>query len=840
MQTYSRNNKNFTNLLVVLLIISLLSAHLAACAGATPPAINSQTPTLDTLPTTTSQEALVTFNLSLSQPLPPGDSVSLTVLDEVSGLAFNSNGHIMAAEDATHLSVTLTLEAGAVIKYRYTRNGAFSVIEHLSTGQPVRYRLFHVEGPGVVNDTLSRWTDTLYSGNTGRINGQITDAASSEPIPNLLITIGGAHAYTKGDGSYLIEGIPEGIHNLVAYAIDGRYQTYQQGAVIAANSTTPASFSVSRSETVQILFSVTVPVDTPQDAPLRLAGNLYQLGNTFADLSGGISTIASRMPVLARVADDRYEATINLPIGAYIEYKYTLGDGLWNAEHSLEGSLVSRHFLVPGTNTQIHDLVSNWGRLNIAPISFEVTVPIETPSTEGVSIQFNPGFGWLQPLPMWPAINSQGKPVWRYILISPLEILETIRYRICRADQCGIADDQNTRGANPIGNIVSPGNLPQTIIYNVAKWAWYQSVPQQASIPNVAVTTHGADFLAGISFASAYHPGWSTHINSAIDMVDNLGANWLIIRPTWSYLSPQSPVNEILPSQDIMWPELSSYIARADNLNLKVGIFPTMNFPAQPDQWWLDAPRDFAWWIVWFERYTQFLIHHAEIAEQKNAEALIIGGDWLSPALPQGALADGSPSGVPADAENRWRNLIEQIREHYSGTLIWALSYPEGIDAPPPFIDEFDKIIINWSVKLSDASTPSVSDLYTEAARILDQEIQPFYAAIAKPIILAIAYPSADGSATGCITIAPDSCLPNQDISTTNEHTSQLNLDLQEQADLYNALFLAVNDRDWISGLISEGFYPPVSLQDPSLSTYNKPAGGVMWYWFPRLLGSQP
>ena len=840
MQTFSRSTRYSTNWLYLLIIISIISSLLTACATPTSPVISTQTPTKNPPTTLLPQETLITFHLTLNQPLPPGDSVSLTVLDEVSGLAFNTKDHVLVADDATHLSVTLPFEIGAVIKYRYTRHGASSVIEHLSNGQPVRYRLFHVEGPGVVEDIHSRWTDTLYSGNTGRITGQITDLASSEPIPNLLITIGGAQAFTKGDGSYLIEGIPEGIHNLVAYTIDGWYQTYQQGAVIAANSTTPASFSLSRSDTVQVVFSVSVPAETPQEATLRLAGNLYQLGNTFADLSGGISTLASRMPILTRVSDSHYETVLNLPIGAYVEYKYTLGDGLWNAEHSSDGPLMIHHFIVPNTNTQMNDSVSNWGRLNIAPITFEVTVPNETPSNEGISIQFNPGFGWMQPLPMWAAINSQGNPVWRFILISPLEILATIQYRICRADLCGIADDQSTRGSNPLGNIVNPGNLPQTIIYSVSKWAWYQSVPQQASIPNIEVISHGANFLAGVSFDSSYHPGWSTQINRAIDMVANLGANWLIVKPTWSYLNSGSPVSEILPSQDIMWPDLSSYFAHADDLDLAVGIYPTMNLPVHPDQWWLEAPRDFSWWIVWFERYTQFLIHHAEIARQQNANALIIGGDWLSPALPQGILIDGSPSGVPADAESRWRNLIGQLREHYSGALIWALPFPSGIDNPPPFIDEFDKIIIHWSVKLSDADIPSVSELHAESGRILDQIIHPFSESTGKPIILAIAYPSANGSATGCITIEAGNCLPVNELSTTNAQNRLVNLDLQEQADLYNALFLAVNERDWISGFISEGFFPPVSLQDSSVSTNNKPAGGVIWYWFPRLLGNQP
>jgi hypothetical protein len=822
------------------IVLSVILCVLSSCTLPSAPASTNQTPTQTSSPAAVHQETLITFQLTLSQSLPVGESVSLTILDEVTGLAFNPVDYVMTADDALHLTVILPFQLGSVIKYRYTRHGATSVIEHLSNGQPVRYRMYHVEGPGVVQDTLSRWTDTAYTGNTGRITGQITDASSLHPIPNLLITAGGAQAYTKADGSYLLEGLPEGVHNLVAYAIDGMYQTYQQGAAIAANSTTPASFNLSQSDTVPVVFSVTVPTNTPADAPLRLAGNLYQLGNTFADLSGGVSDIASRMPVLSKLPDGRYEVVINLPTGAYIEYKYTLGDGLWNAEHSPDGALMTRRFIVSSSNSQINDTVSNWGRLQIAPITFDVTVPAFTPASDGVSIQFNPGFGWLQPLPMWPATNSQGQPIWRFILISPLEILETIQYRICRADQCGIADDIRTRGSNPVGNIVSTGGLPQTIIYTVSEWAWYQNASQQASIPNVSVNSHGVDFIAGISFDPSYHPSWASHVNNAIEMVRNLGANWLIFSPTWSLASSQTAVSEMLPSQDIVWSDLASYVIRADTLGLDVGIYPTLNFPIHPDQWWQDSTRDFSWWVIWFEHYTQFILHHADFARQQNIDALILGGDWVSPALPHGTLMDGSPSEVPADAEYRWRSMIDQIRERYAGTLIWVLTYPEGIQNPPAFIDEFDKIIINWSAPLSDAENPSVTELYTEAARILDQDIHPFSQSFGKPIILAVMYPSADGSSSGCIPASNESCVLVKDLSTTNPETAEVNLDLQEQADLYNSLFLAVNERDWITGFISVGFYPPVALHDPSLSVYDKPAGGALWYWFPRLLGNQP
>jgi hypothetical protein len=839
MRVWTQHNTRHVSWIYQTLILLVTLCMLSACTFSATPSPTQQSSTQPPS-LTTPQETIITFRLTLNQPLPPGESVALTLLDEVSGLAFNPFDYVMTAEDATHYSVLIPFEMGTVLKYRYTRHGISNVIEHLPNGEPVRYRLYHVEGPGMVQDTLSRWTDTQFVGKTGRITGKITEFTSGQPIPNLLIASGGAQVFTNADGSYLIEGLPEGTHNLVAYALDGMYHIYQQGATIAADSTTPASFNLYRSETIPVIFTLTVPESTPSEAPLRLAGNLLQLGNTFADLSGGVSTIASRMPVLSRLPDGRFATTVNLPVGAYIEYKYTLGDGLWNAEHSSDGSLITRHFTVPGSSIQLTDTVSNWGTLKVAPIRFDVAVPVYTPANEGVSIQFNPGFGWLEPLPMWSALNAQGQPIWRFILLSPLEILGTIQYRICRAEQCGIADDRNTQGANPLGNIVNTGALPQTIVYSVSEWVWYPGAPQQASIPNVEILPRTPGFIAGICFDPSYHPSWGSHVFDAIAMVNNLGANWLILQPSWSLTRMDPPILEILPAQDILLPDLISYITRASSDGLNVGLYPSPRFPVHPDQWWYEAPRDFSWWVVWFDHYTQFILHHAELASQYNIGSLIIGGDWITPALPGGVVTDGNPSGVPADADSRWRNLISEIRDRYHGTLIWALSYPEGVQNAPPFISEVDKIILHWSAPLSEGENPSVTELSTEVARIFDNDIFPFSEAINMPIILAIEYPSANGSAAGCIPVNEDTCLPVDGLSTSNPDLDLVALDLQEQANLYNAVFMAVNERPWINGVISMGFYPPAPLQDPSISVFGKPASGVLWYWFPRFLGSQP
>lgn len=106
---------------------------------------------------------------------------------------------------------------------------------------------------------------------------------------------------------------------------------------------------------------MTVPEVTVPGVPVRIAGNILQLGNTFADLQGGVSTNTDRMPILSLQPDGRYSVTIGLPIGDTVQYKYTLGDGFWNAEHTVNGQWNLREFVVPAQDLAIQDAVQTWG-----------------------------------------------------------------------------------------------------------------------------------------------------------------------------------------------------------------------------------------------------------------------------------------------------------------------------------------------------------------------------------------------------------------------------------------------------------------------------------------------
>jgi hypothetical protein len=123
-----------------------------------------------------------------------------------------------------------------------------------------------------------------------------------------------------------------------------------------------------------------------------------------------------------------------------------------------------------------------------------------------------------------------------------------------------------------------------------------------------------------------------------------------------------------------------------------------------------------------------------------------------------------------------------------------------------------------------------VDHIKTAAGQLLDTDVQPFQSSLKKPVILAVAYPSADNAASASLPLS----------SLFQPGGSQGPVNFQVQADIYQALLMAVNERPWLGGFVSRGYYPPVVLMDASASIHGKPAADVLWYWYPRFFGITP
>lgn len=773
------------------------------------------------------------FTVRLPEPLPAGEVLTISVIDEVTGLALNPVDYQMTPVDTITYSATLPIPDQAVLKYRYIRRGAQVIVEDSNTDTPIRYRIMYINGPTQIVDTVGSWSDRPANTLSGNIYGTVINTDTSAPVQGVMVTAGGLQALTDSAGRFELTGLRGGTHNLVAYALDGSFQTFQQGATVAESQSTPVQIAMRPAQLVNIIFTVSVPDSTQRDVPLRLAGNLLQLGNTFSDVNSGLSTVADRMPVLTPLPDGRYSVSLFLPVGAHIQYKYTLGDGFWNSEFAVNGQYMLRDLIVPTQNTTITDVVQSWQTGPNAPILFEVTVPADTPTTDIVYIQFNP-FGWTPPIPMWPRGNNQ----WGYKLYGPLNMVGSFGYRYCRNAQCNSADDAQTSGETAHGKTVSPSIAPQDIFDTVNQWAWSQKAPTPTLV-SANIPSRGTGFFAGVEF-QPYNDLTNPNFNAlALQNIQAIGANWVTYTPSWTYSRSNPLLFSAVPGKDAFWSDTVARVAQARAINLNVAIFPQPRFATTANDFWRSAPRDSGWWDNWFNNYRAFIIHHADLATASGAQAIILGGDWIAPALPSGRTADGNPSGVPADADTRWKSIIAEVRQHFRGNVLFALPYTtQDIIAPVNVLQDTDGVYLLWFAPLSTAATANKTDLLAEAGRLLDENVAPVQSQINKPFIIAMSYPSSNYSATGCIPDGNNGCYDWSVLNRPNADISTVSLDIQQQFDIYDAMFNAVNARSWVSGFVSRGYFAPVALQDKSASIHGKPAADLLWYWFPRLLGN--
>ena len=825
------NSRNAVIASMCLLALAGMACQISLFEIPTLPPAATQ-PSKPAIPTATLlPKAQTLFTVTVPGPLQSGEGVGLALLDEVTGLAFNPQVYPMQSSDGSNYTATLALPYNAVVRYRYVRTGGAQVVEDTVLGEPVRYRLYHAGGPAEVRDLIGGWTDRNTARPMGSIQGRVLNVDTGVPIADVLVTAGGLRFFTDSAGRFELQGLPVGTHNLVAYAIDGTYEPFQQGATVAEGLSTGVEIHLKALPLVRVTFNVTVPTDV-QGVPVRIAGNLFELGNTFADLKGGMSTVADRMPVMALQPDGRYSVTISLPAGAYVEYKYTLGDGFWNSEHKPGGAFNLREMIVPSQDTALQDQVDTWQAGSSSPILFEVTAPSNTPTADLLYIQFNP-YGWTEPLPMWPMGNNR----WAYKLYGPINTIGTLHYRYCRNGQCSSADDLLTVGDASKGRVAETSLAGQDIKDTIQGWNWLENIEPGALVGS-AITSRGSDFVSGVEFQSSYQPNWQYFNPQAVQNVQAIGANWLIFTPSWTYLRAAPLEFDLSPEHDPFWIDSAIMVSQARAANLNVGIFPVPHFATTASDFWTNAPRDPAWWSNWFDHYRAFAVNYADLAARTGSQALVLGGDWLTPALPGGQLKDGSPSGVPDDADARWNAIVTEVRQHFGGKIWMALPYTPGkLQTPLSFLQGADGVYLLWSAPLATQAGASKTDMANAAGALLDNEVSPLASVLEKPVVIALAYPSASGSETGCLSDGQGGCLDWTALSQP-ANPGSVSLDLQAQSDIYEAMLNAINTRQWVAGIVSRGYYPPAMLQDKSASVHGKPAADLLWYWLPRLTGA--
>ena len=764
----------------------------------------------------------IQFQLALPQPTTSTEKFIVEILDEVTGLPYNSTEIELKALSNQIFITNLAAPAGSVIKYRYIKIDQTNIPEATTDGQPIAYRMLYAPRNIIVEDVLQAWQGEPSTNTTGVLRGTVIEQDSQQPIPDILICAGGKRTFTDSNGKYLLEGLSPGIHNVVFYAMDGKYRTYQQGAALQPGMTTPADVKLDRMPEVEVTFLVSQPNDA-LGAPIYMAGNVLQLGNTFADLNGGMSIKPKRMPVLDPIGDGTLSITLQLYAEMDLRYKFTLGDGYWNAEQHPSDGFRIRQLIVPTEDVTINHTIETWRSAGVGPITFSISIPPNTSPNDDKFIQFQTD-EWTEPLPLWPLGNGQ----YLFILYSPITRDQPINYRFCRQAACTRASDSASLNSD---RQVLPSENEQTISLTLDSWQNWSIRQKGEAIQDAYIPIKPPNYGTFVELTPEMDPSWLVQAAQGIATIEEIGADTAIFSPQWlvmpgsPYLHPQLGLT---PSFD----DLLSLLGAAQSQGLSTGLFPQIGPYDLIEEFWLSKHHTDAWWQEFFSTYRNFLINYANIAELSGTRVLIIGGKHLLPAFEDGSLPDGTETDVPFAFDNRWMELLAEIREVYTGEIIWATHINQQMDPLPNFVYAFDGIYISVDSPLVLDDEPSFDAIQAGFTEIIDRQIYEVYRSYMQPITLAIAYPSVQAGASGCVLVS-DICF--NDGLFRPEQLTDYPVNLDQQALIYNAILPVVASRNWITSVSIRGFEPTVVVHDGASSVAGKPASDVIMYWFSNM-----
>ncbi|MBC6607434.1 hypothetical protein H8B13_11450 [Hymenobacter sp. BT188] len=214
-------------------------------------------------------------------------------------------------------------------------------------------------------------------------------------------------------------------------------------------------------------------------------------------------------------------------------------------------------------------------------------------------------------------------------------------------------------------------------------------------------------------------------------------------------------------------------------------------------------------WKAWFQSYTTFILHYAELAEQQKLDGLCIGTELEQT--------------TTAAHETEWRALIQQIRQVYHGPLTYAANW-SGEYEHIRFWDALDYIGIQAYFPLTKNSKPTKAELLAGWQPHL-KAIERVQKRFNKPVVF---------------TEMGYKCTPDAAVEPwvwPDRTTAFLQLDEGTQAACYAAMFETFWSKRWFGGLFVWKWYPKLAADGPArrhadFTPQHKEAAQVMAQWF--------
>lgn len=258
-------------------------------------------------------------------------------------------------------------------------------------------------------------------------------------------------------------------------------------------------------------------------------------------------------------------------------------------------------------------------------------------------------------------------------------------------------------------------------------------------------------------------------VNKSLEDIKATGANYVTITPGWhtdTLTSSNVDRKERTPADEL----LIYTINRAHSIGLKVFIKPHID--PKTGEWRAKMnPTDKA---TFFKNYKNMILHYAKMSQSYKVEQFSLGSELY-------ALSTNKAN------EPYWRDIITETRKAYNGTLTFnANASATNFDETTlPFWDALDVIGLSMYYPLSEDDNYTTESLQN-SWRIIDKNfVEPLYTKYKKPIVFTeIGYRSMNGAA-----------------EEPGDYKVKAEVDLQEQVDLYNALFNYWEKKLYMSGV---------------------------------------
>jgi hypothetical protein len=325
---------------------------------------------------------------------------------------------------------------------------------------------------------------------------------------------------------------------------------------------------------------------------------------------------------------------------------------------------------------------------------------------------------------------------------------------------------------------------------------------EDSIFPETELSYGNAGYQKGVSYSAWSSDAFSSpESDESLRQLTETNTEWIALCFSWYQSSTTS--NDIQRGSSSPTTEsIKHAITTAHSLGLKVMLKPmvealereeALSYPVWRGE---IRPSD-----EWFESYSNFINFFAELAEQNRVELFCVGCEYTA---------------TTGETE-QWQNVIQGVRERYSGPLTYAADWTNfkniewwssvdyvGIDA------YFPLALFN-----SDPTVEELKTIWNNHAN----EIEEWLATVRQPVIFTeIGYRSGDGTSN-----APAN------------YWTEMTVDLQEQRDCYEAAFQALWNRSWFYGFywwtwthkLTEG-----GADDSGHSPQNKPAKDVIIHWY--------